>query len=613
MPTVASPDYEHSVTATGGFLERNPLAKYLWKYKHYYLVSLIASLVAAVISLFVTTYLVEKAIVYISEGRSISTLGQLAALLLLAGLIQSVFGWSGRWFGSTASREIEYYLRADLTKHFLNLDQSFFLKNRTGDLMSRAMNDLQAIRDMIGPIASAMGRMVIVLIVGFLVLLTMNVRLAIFSLAYLPLIGIVIAFFEVRVEHRFNAVQEQLSILTDAAQESMSGVKAVKAYAREESEISAFASQNEEMRKRAMSLATYQAALWPVFIVLGMGTTLIALFFGTPAVINGELTSGQLVRFILVLGIISWDLMMIGWVISIMQLGLVANKRITELFRQAPSIADGNINLENRNPTGNIKFKDVSVVFDEAVVLDEIDLEIPLGQTVAIAGKTGSGKTTLVSLLPRMIDVTEGAVEIDGIDVRKYELNVLREMIGFVPQEAYLFSDSIINNLEYGQSDPTPENVSTALNVSRLSKDLEQLDNKLDTLIGERGATLSGGQKQRAALARTVLKNAPILVLDDSLSHVDTNTEEEILAELKTYMSGRTTLLIAHRTSTLRTADTIVMLRNGKVVELGPHNKLVTANGPYAQLYKEQLAVEALGVDLDQLELDTPIDGSETR
>lgn len=296
-----------------------------------------------------------------------------------------------------------------------------------------------------------------------------------------------------------------------------------------------------------------------------------------------------------------------------MQLGLVANKRITELFRQAPSIADGNINLENRNPTGNIKFKDVSVVFDEAVVLDEIDLEIPLGQTVAIAGKTGSGKTTLVSLLPRMIDVTEGAVEIDGIDVRKYELNVLREMIGFVPQEAYLFSDSIINNLEYGQSDPTPENVSTALNVSRLSKDLEQLDNKLDTLIGERGATLSGGQKQRAALARTVLKNAPILVLDDSLSHVDTNTEEEILAELKTYMSGRTTLLIAHRTSTLRTADTIVMLRNGKVVELGPHNKLVTANGPYAQLYKEQLAVEALGVDLDQLELDTPIDGSKTR
>jgi len=202
-------------------------------------------------------------------------------------------------------------------------------------------------------------------------------------------------------------------------------------------------------------------------------------------------------------------------------------------------------------------------------------------------------------------------VEIDGIDVREYRLNVLRDMIGFVPQEAYLFSDSIINNLEYGQSAPTPESVATALNVSRLSKDLEQLDNKLDTLIGERGASLSGGQKQRAALARTVLKNAPILVLDDSLSHVDTNTEEEILAELKIYMKGRTTLLIAHRTSTLRTADTIVMLQNGKIVESGPHTELVTANGPYAQLYKEQLAVEALGVDLDQLEIDTPINGVE--
>ncbi len=611
MPTVAEPDYEQSVTAAGGFLQRNPLAKYLWQYKYYYLVSLIASLIAAVISLLVTTYLVERAISYISDGRSISALAQLAFLILLAGLIQSVFGWSGRWFGSTASREIEYYLRADLTKHFLNLDQSFFLKNRTGDLMSRAMNDLQAIRDMIGPIASAMGRMIIVLIVGFLVLLTMNVRLAFFSLAYLPLVGLVIAFFEVRVEHRFNAVQEQLSVLTDAAQESMSGVRAVKAYAREESEISAFSSQNEEMRKRAMSLATYQAALWPVFVVLGMGTTLIALFFGTPAVIDGELTSGQLVRFILVLGIISWDLMMIGWVISIMQLGFVANKRITQLFRQSPAIQNAEVSLENHGSTGHITFRDASVAFDEAVVLDNINLEIPLGQTVAIAGKTGSGKTTLVNLLPRMNDVTNGSVEIDGVDVRKYKLNVLRDMIGFVPQEAYLFSDSIINNLKYGQSDPTAENVATALDVSRLSKDLEQLDNKLDTLIGERGASLSGGQKQRAALARTVLKNATILVLDDSLSHVDTNTEEEILGELKTYMKGRTTLLIAHRTSTLRTADTIVMLENGKIVESGPHNKLVVANGPYAQLYKEQLAVEALGVDLDELELDAPISGAE--
>jgi ATP-binding cassette subfamily B protein len=294
-----------------------------------------------------------------------------------------------------------------------------------------------------------------------------------------------------------------------------------------------------------------------------------------------------------------------------MQLGLVANKRITELFRQSPVIENAETSLENYDATGNIKFRDVSVLFGEAVVLDDINLEIPLGQTVAIAGRTGSGKTTLVNLLPRMNDVTTGSVEIDGIDVREYRLNVLRDMIGFVPQEAYLFSDSIINNLEYGQSAPTPESVATALNVSRLSKDLEQLDNKLDTLIGERGASLSGGQKQRAALARTVLKNAPILVLDDSLSHVDTNTEEEILAELKIYMKGRTTLLIAHRTSTLRTADTIVMLQNGKIVESGPHTELVTANGPYAQLYKEQLAVEALGVDLDQLEIDTPIHGVE--
>ncbi len=603
MPTVAPPQFEGSALAAGSYLNRNPLLKYLWKYRYYYLVSLVATLVAAVISLLATTYLVEQAINHIREEKGASGLTNFALLILGAGLLQSVFGWSGRWFGSTASRQIEYYLRADLARHFLSLDESFFLKSRTGDLMSRAMNDLQAIRDMVGPIASAMGRMIIVAIVGFAVLITMNFKLAVLSLIYLPIVGIVIGFFEVKVERRFTAVQEQLSTLTDVSQESMSGIAAVKAYAREESEIEAFAEQNEEMRQRAMGLATYQSALWPVFVVLGVGATLTALFFGAPAVVDGSLTPGQLVRFILVLGIISWDLMMIGWVISILQLGFVANRRINELFRRSAEIVDGPSTVSRTPKSGHIEFKNVSVQFEEHTVLRDLSFEIEVGKTVALAGKTGAGKTTLLNLLPRLVDVSAGEVFIDGINAKDYQLESLRNLIGFVPQEAYLFSDSIQNNLKYGNDDADPQEIDAALRVSRLSNDLEQLDGAIDTLIGERGASLSGGQKQRAALARAILKDAPILVLDDALSHVDTHTEEEILGELEQYMNGRTTLLVAHRTSTLRTADEILMLQDGEITEKGSHSELVEKGGAYSELYREQLLIEARGPDLDNIEI----------
>ena len=294
---------------------------------------------------------------------------------------------------------------------------------------------------------------------------------------------------------------------------------------------------------------------------------------------------------------------MIGWVISILQLGFVANRRINELFRRSAEIVDGPSTASRTPKSGHIEFKNVSVQFEEHTVLRDLSFEIEVGKTVALAGKTGAGKTTLLNLLPRLVDVSAGEVFIDGINAKDYQLESLRNLIGFVPQEAYLFSDSIQNNLKYGNDDADTQEIEAALRVSRLSNDLEQLDGAIDTLIGERGASLSGGQKQRAALARAILKDAPILVLDDALSHVDTHTEEEILGELEQYMNGRTTLLVAHRTSTLRTADQILMLQDGEITEKGSHSELVEKGGAYSELYREQLLIEARGPDLDNIEI----------
>jgi len=588
------------VVGSGG----DRILHYLRRYKWSYIVGFVALVSATVFSL-LPPLILQRAVDDIEF--TLSGIGNPdRGLLLQYGLIimgialaESVVRYVSRRIVSGAARQIEYRLRADLANHLLRLDQGFYVQARTGDLMSRLTNDLQAVRDFIGPTVVDMSRSLVVLIAGFGFMIVIDVRLTLIAFAYLPVVILLMAYFETNIEKRFFEVQDQIAVLTERSQENVSGIRAIKAYAQEDAEITAFARENLEMRRRAMRLGIYEAALLPAMIVLTGGGTLLVLWFGGHDVIDGRITLGEFVQFNFILTILSSQLMAVGWIVASAQLGVVAIRRINEVFRTQPAIDDG-AGQPARITAGNIEFRNVTVRFGEAEpVLRDINLVIPGGGTVAIVGATGQGKTTLANLVPRLLDPNEGQVLLDGVDVRELSLVELRHQIGFVPQESYLFSESLRENISYGRQDASDVEYQRALDTSQLSNDLVQLTQGINTIIGERGITLSGGQKQRAAIARALLKDPPVLILDDALSHVDTHTEEEILYRLRDYMRNRTTIIIAHRTTTLRSADRIVVLEGGGVAEQGTHAELIALNGVYARIYREQLALEKRSEDVD--------------
>ena len=588
------------VVGSGG----DRILHYLRRYKWSYIVGFVA-LVSATVSSLLPPLILQRAVDDIEF--TLSGIGNPdRGLLLQYGLIimgialaESVVRYVSRRIVSGAARQIEYRLRADLANHLLRLDQGFYVQARTGDLMSRLTNDLQAVRDFIGPTVVDMSRSLVVLIAGFGFMIVIDVRLTLIAFAYLPVVILLMAYFETNIEKRFFEVQDQIAVLTERSQENVSGIRAIKAYAQEDAEITTFARENLEMRRRAMRLGIYEAALLPAMIVLTGGGTLLVLWFGGHDVIDGRITLGEFVQFNFILTILSSQLMAVGWIVASAQLGVVAIRRINEVFRTKPAIDDG-AGQPARITAGNIEFRNVSVRFGEAEpVLRNINLVIPGGGTVAIVGATGQGKTTLANLVPRLLDPNEGRVLLDGVDVRELSLVELRHQIGFVPQESYLFSESLRENISYGRQDASDVEYQRALDTSQLSNDLVQLTQGINTIIGERGITLSGGQKQRAAIARALLKDPPVLILDDALSHVDTHTEEEILRRLRDYMRNRTTIIIAHRTTTLRSADRIVVLEGGELAEQGTHAELIALNGVYARIYREQLALEKRSEDVD--------------
>jgi ATP-binding cassette subfamily B protein len=572
------------------------LRTYLVRHRRAYLIGFLLGVASTGVAL-VNPWVLRQAVDGIRAGAPAGTLLRLAAayvgVAVVGGAIR--YFWRMRILG--ASRRIEYEIRNDFFAHLQRLDQGFFQRTRTGDLMARAINDLNAVSRLAGAgLMHSVNTAVMLLAVSTL-MVTIDAPLALAVLAILPLVSIVFVMLGRRIHRQFEAVQEQFSAISARAQENFSGVRVVKAYAQEDAEVEAFAALNREYVRRALRLARTSGALWPAMTLILGTASAVVLWQGGLAVVAGRITLGQLVQFFGYLLMLSWPMIALGWTTNLFQQGLASMKRLDEIFAVTPAVADPPQPVEPAAVRGAIEFRGVSFAYDGTPVLRDVTLTVPAGTTLAIVGPTGAGKSTLVALVPRLLDPTAGTVLVDGVDVRRYRLEALRRHIAVVPQEPFLFSDTLEENLAFGTDPGDGRRVRDAAEIARLDRDVRDFPLGYSTMVGERGVTLSGGQKQRATIARAVARDPAILILDDALSSVDVRTEEEILRGLRRFMATRTSLIISHRISTVRDADRIVVLDGGRIVEQGTHDELLAAGGLYAGLYQKQLLQEALEAD----------------
>ncbi len=534
------------------------------------------------------------------------SVGQLTVYVLLflgAAACQAAFAFAQRSTVNRVSRFLEYDLRNDAFQHLQHLDQRFYSEMHTGDLMARLTNDLNQVRQFVG-----MG--MINLISTFLMLVTVAVlmavidwQLALVAFSILPLVTITMFLVSRTLQRRFRAVQDQFGHVSTQAQENFSGIRVVKAFVQEDREIAAFARVNEEFVRRNLSYVRLSGIMWPMmFFVVGIAAALVLLVGGIKTA-NGEITLGHFVQFNAYLAQLSFPMVSVGWVISMFQQGAASMERIMEVMNRQPEIRDSGLALSSQGIRGGIEFRDVTVRHGDRPVFNNVSFTVEPGSTVAIVGMTGAGKTTLMSLVSRIHEADEGQVLIDGVDVRRRQLDALRRSIGYVPQDTFLFSDSLRQNVMFGVDSASDPEILEALTIARLSKDLEQLPYGLDTIVGERGVSLSGGQKQRTALARAILRNPNILILDDALSSIDTHTQSEILEGLKRVMAARTTLITSMRISTIKDADKIVVLHTGASVEEGTHRDLLLSDGLYSRMYRRELLQQELEVEPEPVEI----------
>jgi len=585
------------------------LVGYALRYPRKFLLGLVCVVISRAVYL-AAPQVLGRAIDDLTRGVTVTKLAGWGAVLLGIGLLAGIFRFLMRRILTGVSRDIEYDMRNEFFAHLETLPASYFQANRTGDLMSRATNDLNAVRMMIGPAVMYLSDTILTFVVAVALMLSIDWRLTLVALIPLPCVSISVKYFGTVIHRRFEDIQAQLSDLSAVAQEAFAGVRVVRAYRQEADQIERFARSNEEFVRRNRRLIAVQGFFFPsMTFFLGLGA-LVVIWIGSRDVIGGRLTLGQFVAFFGYLTLLGWPMIAFGWVTNMVQRGMASWKRMLEVLQTEPAIRDTDVRPKADAPgtiRGEIEFRDLTFRYGEATVLEHVSAKIAAGQTIALVGPTGSGKSTLISLLARLHDPPPGTVFVDGVDVRQWPLATLRGAIGFVPQEPFLFSDTLAANVAFGidatelggtadagLDGPRRERIQSASAVARLDKDVADFSTGYETIVGERGITLSGGQKQRTALARALAIDPRILILDDALSAVDTYTEEEILARLRGVMRQRTSLIVSHRVSTVRGADQILVLDHGRIVERGTHDELIRVGGLYAELHKKQLLEEEL-------------------
>lgn len=564
------------------------LTPYLLKYRKRLLYGFLFILLTNIIAL-AQPLILKEAVDSLKGNITWEILSYYSLAIVGVVALEGVFRFLMRQMVIVVSRQVEYDVRNDFFSHLQKMSLRFFHRFSTGDLMARATNDLNAVRELVGPGIMYSVNTLILLTGTLVVMFSLSPMLTLYALIPIPVMAFLVYKFMGRIHDIFKVAQQEYSKITTHVQENVSGIRIVKAYVQEENEKSRFRAFNEPYIERNLQLAKIRAFLWPCMGFLSGIGMMIVLWLGGVKISDGGLTLGVLVAFFTLLNRLTWPIIALGWVINLTQRGIASMGRINEILATPAEIQDTpKTRREIKRIYGEIEFKNVSFRYQDEPILKNINLKIPAGKTLAVVGAIGSGKSTLLNLIPRLLEVTEGEILIDGKPIKEIPLDVLRKHIGLAPQETFLFSDSIAENIRFGAPDSSDTQVSQSADISQILNDVNEFPDGFATMLGERGINLSGGQKQRATISRAVIREPSILLLDDALSSVDTHTEEEILSRLRKTMHDRTTIIVSHRISTIYDADEIIVLKDGQIAQQGTHDQLVVQPGAYVELFKKQ-------------------------